>query len=93
MPERPETQEQSIKARKSQLFEAEKKSNPNLKVPRKPFPVLVRETPASPLSAGVKALLWGLTVVVLGLLAFAIASPGKAKPKPKPAPAAKSVRK
>ena len=83
MAERHETQEQSIKARKSELYDAEAKpSGP--RAYRKPFAVLRRETPPTPLSLGVKAILWGVGLVVVGLLVLTFLTAGKAKPAPKP---------
>ena len=77
------TQEQSIKARKHQLFEDEDLPSASA-TPSLPFPELLRVTPAEPLAPPVKALLWGVgTVVVLLLLAALVTSGGKRKaPKP-----------
>lgn len=73
------TQEQSIKARKHQLFDDEDfgtSSGPSLS-----FPELVRVTPAEPLSPAVKGLLWVVgSVVVLLLLVALLTSGGSRKP-------------
>jgi hypothetical protein len=63
-------QEHSIKERSHALFvEEELVATP---VPTKPFEVYLRETPARPLSPGVKAIFWvlGIIVGVLFLLAL-----------------------
>ena len=59
-----ETQEQSIKARKNELFEEEREDPGG---PRRPFRAYLQDTPATPMSVGVKASLWG-TGAVVGLL-------------------------
>lgn len=81
MADRPETQEQSIKARKSQLFDAEETVQVGPRLVRRPFSVLLRETHAAPLSVGVKAILWALTIVVLALLLLTLTSVRGAKSK------------
>jgi hypothetical protein len=75
------TQEQSIKARKHQLFEADEPLDSG---PRRPFKECLRTTPADPLSTPLKALLWTLGTVVVLLLIFALAKSGTRTPKPKP---------
>jgi hypothetical protein len=56
-------QEQSIKVRSNELFVEETTPvAPNK--PSKPFEVVLRETPAQPLSMGVRAMLWILGVIV-----------------------------
>jgi hypothetical protein len=78
----PREQEQIIKAKKQQLFEADEP----VAGPLKPFAQYVRETPAAPLSVGVKALLWGAGVVVVLILLYAlIRGP---RPRARPAPRA-----
>ncbi len=73
------TQEQSIKARKHQLFEDEDFGTVS-SGPRLSFPELLRVTPADPLSPALKALLWVVgTVVVLLLLAALLTSGGTRK--------------
>lgn len=82
------TQEQSIKARKHQLFEVES-------VEKRPisrtFQDCLRETPADPLSTPIKALIWVVGTVVVLLLVAAFATGGNRKPRPKPTTAAPSV--
>ena len=79
-----QTQEQSIKARKHQIFDDV--------VPAvssgssKPFKEFLRETPAAPLSGGMKAALWAVgAVVALLLVAALMKGMGGAKGGPKPA--------
>jgi len=65
-----QTQEQSIKDRKKQLYDADA---PAVAVgPHKPFQDVLRSTPAAPLSTATKAALWAVTVVVLLLLVAAL---------------------
>lgn len=62
-------EEQSIKARSHLIYDNESKpAEP--KTPHKPFAVYLRETPPTPLSIGIKALL-GVIAVVVGLLLIA----------------------
>jgi hypothetical protein len=77
------TQEQSIKARKSQLFDADE---PEVSTdgPRQSFQECLRTTPAEPLSTMVKVLLWTVGTVVILLLIVALATGGPRKPKRKP---------
>ncbi|WP_435016371.1 hypothetical protein TA3x_003937 [Tundrisphaera sp. TA3] len=89
-PHAPRTQEQSIKARKHQLFEDDDvvSSGPSL-----PFPELLKVTPAEPLSPAIKALLWVVgSLVVLMLLAALLTSGGRKKPKKAGASVAPAVR-
>ena len=74
----PRTQEQSIKARKHQLFEDDLVVATG---PRRSFKDCLRETPADPLSTPLKALLWTLGTVVILLLVAALATGGQKKPK------------
>ena len=76
----PRTQEQSIKARKHQLFEAD---TPLDDGPRRSFRECLRTTPADPLSPPLKALLWTLGTIVVLLLIVALATGGHKKPKPR----------
>lgn len=66
-PETPREQEQSIKARKREIFEEEQVFGP-----RRPFSAYLAETEATPLTAGQKAALWGVGVLVLLLLVAAL---------------------
>jgi hypothetical protein len=85
------TQEQSIKARKNQLFDSDEPVESS-SGPRKSLQDCLRETPAAPLSPMVKAILWAIGVVVLLLLAVALATGGgKKKPQPKATSAAPSA--
>ena len=59
-PETPREQEQSIKARKREIFEEEQVFGP-----RRPFSAYLAETEATPLTAGQKAAIWGVGVLVL----------------------------
>jgi hypothetical protein len=74
-----EKQEQSIKARKSELFVEEKHDQDG---PRKKFRDYLRETPATPLSKNVKLMLWGSAapVVLLFLGALLTSKGSTAKP-------------
>lgn len=77
------TQEQSIKARKHQLFEADDRSGED--GPRRSFADVVRSTPAAPLSPALRATLWVVGALVILLLLAAFAKVGTRKPKPRPA--------
>src|SRR5262249_51210796 len=70
-----EHQDQSIKVRKSQLYEAPK---PTVVVPViKPFAEYVRDTPAAPLSPNAKTALWVVgSLVLLLFLASLLFRPG-----------------
>jgi hypothetical protein len=63
-------QEQSIKARAHELYV--ESLRPETPKSVKPFPVVLRETPAVPLSAPTKTLLWivGIIVVLMFLAAL-----------------------
>jgi hypothetical protein len=78
-----ETQEQSIKARKNELFEEEA---PVFLNSSRPFRDFLRETPAEPLSGAAKAMLWVAGVIVAVLLVAALSksfhSSSKAGPRP-----------
>lgn len=63
-------QEISIKARGSELYHRPLPSE--LSKPVKPFPVYLRETPAVPFSAGTKAILWTVGVIVALLFLAAL---------------------
>ncbi len=64
-----ERQDQSIKARKTQLFEVSEQAEG---VALQPFGEYVRRTPPAPLPQAVKASLWGVGVLVLLLLLAAL---------------------
>jgi hypothetical protein len=67
-PKHHETQEQSIKARKHQLFEADTPAAASSS--SRPFHEFLRTTPAAPLSGLTRTLLWiAAAVVVLVLIA------------------------
>jgi hypothetical protein len=83
------TQEQSIRARKNQLFDKDELPDDLSAGPRKSLRDCLRETPAAPLSPIVKVILWAIGIVVLLLLAAALATGGgKKKPRPKTSSAA-----
>lgn len=86
MPPSADLPDREIKARKSFLYEPT--SEPSAASgPRKSFAEVLRETPAEPLSTGVKAALI-VTAVVVGLAFLASLYKGLgSKPKPRPAPA------
>lgn len=64
-------QERSIKDRGNALF-VEPGAQDADRTPAKPFAVYLRETPADPMSPGVKALLWVIGVVVFLLFAASL---------------------
>ena len=74
-PEVQEQQDQSIKARKYQLFEEHEQTGGAVK----PFTEYVRATPPAALSPVMKAVLWGVgaLVVLLFLAAFLVGRPPK----------------
>lgn len=82
-PEPQRTQEQSIKARKRDLFDADAPDVDD-SGPRRSFQDCLKATPADPLSALVKAALWVVGTVVILLLVAALATGGKKKPRPRP---------
>jgi hypothetical protein len=75
-PKPPREQEQSIKARKTELFEEHSATAAG---PVKPFPQYLAETPAAPLSKVEKRALWAVAAlaVLLLLAAFATIRPQK----------------
>ena len=81
-PDPQRTQEQSIKARKNDLFEADEPVGGPVG-PRRSFQECLRTTPADPLSTLVKALLWVVGTVVILLLVAALVTGGGKKPRPK----------
>jgi hypothetical protein len=77
-PEAPREQEQSIKARKREIFEEEQRHAD----PRKPFSEYMAKTPPAPLSTGQKAALGAVgALVVLLLLAALLTMPGPRIPR------------
>jgi hypothetical protein len=80
-------QEQAIKARKQLLFEVEEQPGA---VTRKPFAEYLRETPAAPLSGGMKAALWAAGAVALLMLVLALVKGGREKRPSSPGPAVSS---
>ena len=81
-------QEISIKRRGHDLFVDESAPSTG---PTRPFAEFLRETPAAPLSAGVKAALWALSIVAALLFAAALWRLVN-RPTPKPAAATKKTR-
>ena len=65
------TQEQSIKARKHELYEADAVIA-DLRITSTSFRDFVRDTPAAPLSATAKAGLWAVGLIVVALLVLAL---------------------
>ena len=83
-----ETQEQSIKARKHQLFEADA---PAVEVGSgRSFKDFVRTTPATPLSGLTKAVLWVAGVIVALFLVAALLKTFHHPPQAAPRPARKA---
>jgi hypothetical protein len=74
-----EKQEQSIKARKHELFVDEPLGQDG---PRKTFREYLRETPAAPLTKNVKLMLWGSAAPVVLLFFGALLTGKGAAPKP-----------
>ncbi len=64
-------QELSIREREQELF-VEPQETPAAEPPVKPFPVYLRETPADPMSTGVKVILWIVGIAVLLLFGVAL---------------------
>ncbi len=64
-------QELSIREREQELFVDPHEALADVG-PVKPFPVYLRETPAIPMSSGVKVVLWIVGIVVLLLLCVAL---------------------
>jgi hypothetical protein len=78
-PGAPREQEQSIKARKREIFEEEQRDTGP---PRKPFSAYIASTPPVPLSTGQKAALGAVgALVVLLLLAALLTMPGPRIPR------------
>jgi hypothetical protein len=73
MPSQPRNmpeQEHSIKVRSNELYVDDTPVAPAQVT--KPFPVYLRETPARPLSGGIKAIFWTLGIIVALLFVAAI---------------------
>lgn len=85
--EQPE-QEISIKRRGHDLFVDETAPSTG---PTRPFAEFLKETPASPLPAGLKAALWALSIVAALLFAAALWRLVN-RPTPKPAAATRKTR-
>lgn len=82
-----ENEEQSIKARAKLIYD-DKPAPSGPMIPRKPFVQYLRETPPTPLSPMVKALLYVIAVVAVLLLIAAMVK----GPKPKPTVKASELR-
>ena len=80
------TQEQSIKARKHQLFETDE-DHPHAEA-RRSFAQCLRDTPAAPLTPPLKMGLWAVGVLVILLLLVALFQSVNRKPRPQRRPAA-----
>lgn len=77
-----ESEEQSIKARKNQLFEEQsRQAAPS--GPKKPIQIYLRDTPAMPISQGVKATLWVVAALVLLLFLAALMTRGARPGRPR----------
>ncbi len=74
------SQEQSIRARKHQLFEADERPG-EATGPRTSFRECLQSTPAAPLSGSTKAMLWAVGTVVILLLAAALYKSSHKKPR------------
>ncbi len=70
----PGDQDQSIKDRRRLLYDDEELPSQGAKpsVESKPFVAHLRSTPAAPLGGGMKALLWGMGIVVALLFAASV---------------------
>jgi hypothetical protein len=82
-----ETQEQSIKARKNQLFDDE---TPSVGAGR-PFKEFLRETSATPLSPVIRAILWVAALLVMVMLVAALFKKFNSQTKGGPRPAPKAA--
>lgn len=83
-PKRRESEEQSIKARKKELFD-EQVREVSVSGPRKPPSVYLQQTPALPLSTGVKTTLWIVGVIVVLLFLAALMTRGARPRRPRTA--------
>ncbi len=72
MPSQPRNmpeQEHSIKVRSNEMFIADAPTEVSR---TRPFPEYLRETPAQPLSAGIRAIIWTLGIIVALLFVTAL---------------------
>jgi hypothetical protein len=83
----PREQEQSIKARKREIFDEEEQSFG----PRIPFADYLAMTEATPLSTGQKAMLWGIGALVVLLLVAALLTMPAPSSGPHPSPDTKGA--
>jgi hypothetical protein len=89
MAKHPETQEQSIKARKHQLFEPDA---PAVEVGSgRSFKDFVRTTPATPMSGLTRAALWAAGVVLALVVVAALLKTFHGPPQAAPRPARKAA--
>lgn len=63
-------QEHSIKVRSNEMFIADAPTDASRAT--RPFPAYLRETPAQPLSLGIKAIIWTLGLIVAVLFVAAL---------------------
>ena len=76
----PREEEQSIRARKAEMFERTESPKPTGPTsPTKPFAVYLRETPATPLSGMTKAILWAVGALVVLLLIVGFLRAGRSR--------------
>jgi hypothetical protein len=80
--EAPEQQDQSIKARKRQLFEEREPVRDGSAT--QPFSVYLRATAGAPMSQGAKVVIWTLAVVVVLLFLAALFGPRPTRPRAGP---------
>jgi hypothetical protein len=83
-----ETQEQSIKARKNQLFDDD---TPVFTGSDRPFKEFLRETSATPLSPAIRAMLWAAALLVVVMLVAALFKKFNSQTKGGPRPAPKAA--
>jgi len=84
------TQEQSIKARKHQLFDSDEHAEFG---PHRSFAECLRETPAAPLSPAIKVILWVVGTLVIAILLLAFVKVGTRKPRGRATPSAAVERR
>ncbi len=83
-------QELSIREREQELFVESQGTSP-AGLPVKPFPIYLRETPANPMSTGVKVILWSVGIAVLLLFGFALWRTQRATRLPRTSSATKTA--